>query len=152
MKLSSLRFILAAASSFVVMQVAAYAQITGPIDADIPFAFTAGNTTFPSGRYVIKPLDDAGQALVQITSNDGRHSAWLPVLPSVDATEPARTELVFNKYGDSEFLSQIFEGGNKNGLEVRNSIPEQRLQKKGQHPVKHRHPAHSRGMKPAKRK
>lgn len=153
MKLHGLWLMLAAASTFfVVTQVAANAQIIGTIDADIPFAFTAGNTTFPPGRYVIEAPDDADMMAVQLTSTDGRYSVYLPVVPSESTTEPSQTELVFNKYGTSEFLHQIFESGNRNGLQVENSIREKRLQMKGMHPMRHVHPAHSRGMRPAKRK
>jgi len=39
------------------------AQIVGPIEADIQFPFYAGDTKFPPGKYIIKPLDNSDLTL-----------------------------------------------------------------------------------------
>ena len=51
------------------------AQIIGDLEADIPFQFHAGNAKLPAGRYTIHRLDDSDEAVLEITSADGRVSA-----------------------------------------------------------------------------
>jgi hypothetical protein len=86
-----------------------YAQQTS-LKGDIPFAFQVGNTTMPAGEYVIQRglVDDGSLQLIRRT--DSSASAIAPTIP-VDAkggeSEPV---LVFHKYGNSYFLSEIWTG------------------------------------------
>ena len=60
------------------------------------------------------------------------------VRESIARTAPAHTELVFNRYGNKEFLRKIYEAGNKTGVTVsETSKEEQELQQQGQKPVEH---------------
>jgi hypothetical protein len=104
----------------------AQAQIVGPIEVDIQFPFYAGDTKFPPGTYIIKPLDTSDLTLMEITTPDGRHSALFQVRDAQASTSPPKTELIFNKYGDNYFLSKVFDQGNKLG----SALEESRYQKK----------------------
>jgi hypothetical protein len=102
------------------------AQIIGPIEADIQFPFYAGDTKFPPGKYIIKPLDNSDLTLIEISTPDGRNSALFQVREAQASTSPPKTELIFNKYGNNYFLSKLFDEGNKLG----SALEESRYQKK----------------------
>jgi hypothetical protein len=73
---------------------------------DIPFAFVAGGVHLPAGQYhVYHPGDPY---LVVLERDDGRARAMAYVHPSATDDGQASTKLVFNKYGDQYFLSQVW--------------------------------------------
>lgn len=73
---------------------------------DIPFAFVAGGVHLPAGPYrVYHPGDPY---LVVIEKEDGRARAMAYVHPSATGADKSSTKLVFNKYGDEYFLSQVW--------------------------------------------
>lgn len=60
------------------------------------------------------------------------------VRAAIDNHTPAHSELVFRKYGNTEFVSKIFEGGSKTGAEVTETNREEaRLVKHMQLPTEH---------------
>jgi hypothetical protein len=74
--------------------------------ADIPFAFIVSGVHLPAGQYhVYHPGDPY---LVVIEKDDGRARAMAYVHPSATNTGESSTKLVFNKYGDQYFLSQVW--------------------------------------------
>jgi hypothetical protein len=105
----------------------AQAQIIGDMEADIPFQFHAGNTKFPAGKYIIHLLDNSDQAVMEIRSADGTSSTLFDVRPAVANAEPAKSELIFNKYGDRYFLTKLFEEGVADGSDVLESRYEKRV-------------------------
>lgn len=98
------------------MSAAASAQ-TVHLKANVPFNFIAGHTRFPAGQYellstgngdsvlVIRSLDSKPQALVLSNSCESR-------CPS------AGTKLVFHRYGQRYFLSQVWMKGDNIGHQV----------------------------------
>jgi len=73
---------------------------------EIPFAFIAGGVHLPAGHYhVYHPGDPY---VVVIERDDGRARAMAYVHPSIIDTSESSTKLVFNKYGDQYFLSQVW--------------------------------------------
>ncbi len=73
---------------------------------DIPFAFMVGTTHLPAGNYhVYHPGDPY---LIVIERDDGRARAMAYVHPADTAIDESSTKLVFNKYGDQYFLSQVW--------------------------------------------
>src|SRR6266404_9572065 len=105
----------------------ARAQIIGDLDADIPFQFHAGNAKFPAGKYRIHVLEDADLTVMEIASADGSTSALFQVQESDANSAPAKSELIFNKYGNRYFLAKLFDEGNPNGSEVVKSHYETRM-------------------------
>jgi len=73
---------------------------------DIPFAFSAGGTHLPAGHYYVSHPGDP--YLLLIEKDDGRARAMVYVHPSATKTDESATKLVFNKYGDQYFLSQVW--------------------------------------------
>jgi hypothetical protein len=75
--------------------------------ATVPFDFTVGQTQMPAGTYEISPLSHSA---IVIRGNKTAKS----VLSLFNSEEPKRADntakLVFHKYGDRYFLSQVFRG------------------------------------------
>jgi hypothetical protein len=119
----------------------AQAGIGETIEADIPFAFHAGDARFPAGKYVVEPLGQ-DQNVMEIRSLDGDQAAAFMVRSTQAETNPMQTELVFNKYGDQYYLSKLFDEGSLDGAVLTESHYE-KLMKKGRGKAEtHRVPGH----------
>lgn len=114
------------------------AQITNEIEANISHSFIVGNTTLPPGQYDFRLISDSDLSTMTVTSADGKHSIEFLVREAQADHIPQHSELIFNRYGQKEFLSKIFEQGTRLGSAIA-EVPrdELRLQKKGQHPAEH---------------
>jgi hypothetical protein len=123
----------------------AHAQIVGDLEVNVPFQFHAGNAKLPPGKYVIHKLDDSNLTLMEITSADGSTSALFEVQAAEANSAPAKSELIFNKYGDRYFLAKLFDEGNPSGSQ----LPESRYEKTVSQTVDEAQthvPAHHRGQ------
>lgn len=92
---------------FVVLAIAsAQAQTPSRAEVNIPFDFSAGKASLKAGVYTVKHA--RGNALI-IRSSDGKSTALLnaPLTLGSRDSQPGQ-RLVFNKYGDQYFLSQIW--------------------------------------------
>ncbi len=127
--------------------VAADAQIASDVtlEADIPQPFVVEKTTLPAGKYTIRAADDYGDPNVLVIRSANGHSA---VVFEAEGTQPRRvpgkSELVFDKVGDTYFLSQIFVEGENTGSLVPKSRMERKLEGKGLNSEKHSVAAHKR--------
>ena len=72
---------------------------------DIAFAFSAGGVHLPAGQYHIFHTGDPYFVLIE--KDDGRARTLVYVQPSATNSSES-TKLVFNKYGDQYFLSQVW--------------------------------------------
>jgi hypothetical protein len=74
--------------------------------ATVPFDFTVGQTRMPAGTYEISPLSHA------ILIRDSKTAK--SILSLFNSEEPSRGDstpkLVFHRYGDKYFLSQVSRG------------------------------------------
>jgi hypothetical protein len=113
------------------------AQIIGNIEANIPFQFHVGNKTLPAGEYIIHQLEGSDLTVMQINSADGKQSALFDVESAEAKSAPEKTELIFNKYGDRYFLSEIFDEGNVDGSKLIASRDERQASKEGGADVAH---------------
>jgi hypothetical protein len=98
--------------------ISAHGQIIGQLEANIPFTFHAGGAKLPPGKYVIHVLDNTDLRFMEIESADGRTAALFEVREAQNSTEPKKSELVFNHYGNRYFLSKLFDDGDKVGSAV----------------------------------
>ncbi len=105
--------------------VAVYANPARPLTANIPFDFSVGNKTLPAGVYTVAPLTTPG--VLRIRREDGRAG----VLTQTRGVEAGRgqdqTKLVFRRYGDQYFLTQVWTAGDSNGRELGQSRTERDL-------------------------
>jgi hypothetical protein len=105
----------------------AHAQIVGDLEVDIPFQFHAGNAKLPAGKYRIRMLDNSDLTVMEISSADDSTSALFQVQEVEVSSQPAKSELIFNKYGDRYFLARLFDEGNPSGSQVVESKYEKRI-------------------------
>lgn len=73
----------------------------------IPFAFSVSDETLPPGDYRLHPLSDADRHVLEVRSADGRHAAVVFSEDAPAASRTAKPELVFDRYGQMEFLHAI---------------------------------------------
>lgn len=115
-----------------------HAQITGNIYATMHHSFIVGNATLPPGKYVFRMMPDSQLQVMIVRNTQNETAAEFLVRRAIDSHVPKHTELVFNKYGDKEFLLDIYQTGEKVGVTVLEpSREESRLQKQGQNPTEH---------------
>jgi hypothetical protein len=105
----------------------AQAQITGTLEADIPFQFHVGNTKLPAGKYTIRVVDNSDLSVMEISSADGSTSALFDVRNAQAKSTPGKSELIFNKYGQRYFLARLFDEFNPDGSAVVKSGYEKRI-------------------------
>lgn len=73
----------------------------------VPFDFVAGSVHLSAGEYL---AFHATPTMIQLVSQDGRASAWIPVKASPAVPSGSTNQIVFNKYGETYFLSQVRTG------------------------------------------
>jgi len=102
---------------------------------DIPFAFVAGNATLPAGEYRVQKLDE-NSAVLLIHCWDASASA-LVITNAAQAKEPqAESKLVFNRYGNRYFLSQVWTAGSIRGRQLPISPREKEMPQLAQNETK----------------
>lgn len=96
---------------------------------NVPFEFSVGERTMPAGEYVITLLGrDSNLPAVLIKSGDGRAAQILQMTPVEAKRLRESATLVFNRYGSSHFLAQIWTPSERAGLKVRRSPAERKME------------------------
>jgi hypothetical protein len=114
------------------------AQINGEIRAHIDHSFVIDNTTLPPGEYIFRMMPDTELSEMIASSEDGKTAVAFLVGEAIDNHTPMHSELVFRRYGNTEFLDKVFEGGTKLGAAVTETGREEsRFVRQGQHPIEH---------------
>jgi hypothetical protein len=96
-------------SAIALLSFASLATCTGAIgqehalQANIPFAFTVGDTWMPAGEYTITSLS---QGILMLRSADSTKSASIVSLQG-HSESPSGSELVFDRYGNQYFLRHV---------------------------------------------
>ncbi len=107
--------------SFLVMLAAVAVQADPPreVRADIPFDFIVGNKTYPAGSYAVEYTQPQGAFLIHIAEDESRRTLlWSNTVPA-QSIEDHSPKLIFNRYGDEYFLTQVWGGGDIDGRELR---------------------------------
>ena len=76
---------------------------------DIPFAFSVQDYSLPAGEYLV--LTVTPERSICIESMDGKHSAIVHDLPNYTSEPSPNSRLVFRRYGDEYFLTQVWTVG-----------------------------------------
>ena len=128
MKKQSLRIVVLFSFLAILAVSSVRAQTGREMTASIPFTFVVGNKTFPAGEYNVTRVNpQSDKAALAIRSTDGR-VAQIVLATSIQsgkAQESAR--LVFTRYEDQYFLSQVWTPADQMGLELRKSRSERTL-------------------------
>jgi hypothetical protein len=72
----------------------------------IPFSFSADNHTLPAGQYFVKTVTPERQ--IALVSADGKHATVINDLPNYANSRSENSRLVFHRYGDEYFLTQVW--------------------------------------------
>lgn len=107
---------------------AAAGQRNGAIlKADIPFPFVVADRTLPAGRYALSTL---GDQILRIA--DSRQEGTFVLTYKVRGNGPQKSkELVFNRYHDRYFLTQVWGPINGIGRQLHKCHAEVELEGKG---------------------
>lgn len=101
---------------FVVALLAArvlFAQSTQPIKFTAPFPFTIGDQVLPAGDYTVSVPASTG--VLTLISSNGKHSAFVNAV-SLEKLDPeTKFRLVFHRYGDQYYVSEIWAPGFRTG-------------------------------------
>jgi hypothetical protein len=97
-----------------------YAQ-EGRIKVNIPFAFNVGAQRFPSGQYSLTPLL---QHTFQLRNQWGEFVTGFAANSVQASKSTAAPTLVFNRYQQRYFLSQIWPAGETTGQQLLRSSSE----------------------------
>ena|ERR1700758_2008845 len=105
----------------------AEAQVTGSLEADIPFQFHVGSVKLPAGKYTIRVVGISDPNLMEISSADSSTSALFEVRDARADSTPGKSELIFYKYGHRYFLERLFDESTASGSTVIKSGYEKRV-------------------------
>jgi hypothetical protein len=93
------------------------AQIDTSVDFTTSFPFYAGNTKLPAGNYrVTQP--DMGAEILRIQNIDKPLSTFVDFTPTDSLQPHSRSSVSFEKYGDTNYLNQVWIAGQTYGIEA----------------------------------
>jgi hypothetical protein len=110
---------------FLLPAVSAQAQM---LKVTVPFDFSAGSATLPSGDYIVsKP--NTSQGVLQIRNDDNGASAFVMTQSTRSNRRDGNGKLVFNRYGNHYFLSQVWAPSTETGHRLNPSKAEREIAK-----------------------
>lgn len=125
-------FSIIAIGSVLALLVAATAQAQLPgtsIRASIPFDFIVRGRTLPPGRYEITRVNDDPVELMIRNVDHRRNEAMFSTEPAYLDKSTSKNVLVFHRYGDSYFLSEVVTAGEQTGRELEPTHMERQLRR-----------------------
>ena len=88
---------------------ALHAQSSQKVVADVPFDFHGGSVALAAGAYMIQPASDSSSSVLRIANRDHARINSMAMSQSWKR-DTGRPRLVFSRYGDEYFLSEICNG------------------------------------------
>ena len=108
----------------------AQAQNAGNMSVSIPFDFAVAGKTLPAGDYNVRRSIEGNRELTAIRNQDKTEAVYLPQTHPLQTNEvQSQSKLVFNKYGNQYFLSQVWISGRTVGQELSRTAKERDLQR-----------------------
>lgn len=113
--------------AFTLMASFSFAGSGAAMRITVPFDFYAGNQQLPAGDYTFEMASGITQtgSLVTVRTREGVGICMLVTQPGNDAIN---SKLLFNKYGNSHFLSSVSIQGFKAGVKMQKLERELRAQ------------------------
>ena len=103
------------------------------LTANIPFDFSVADKKLPAGKYWINRSKlSTGDLIIQIKSTNGHENISRLTIPVITVNATKDASLVFHRYGDEYFLSEIWPAGGVTGRELPKSRAERELARKAQ--------------------
>jgi len=94
-----------------------WAQGSQNLVVEVPFGFHAGPSMLPAGEYTV--YTDSGTGLVRMRSADSKSSAIIQTNAVQSRAMSDVGKLIFHRYGDEYFLSQVWKPGSDTGRQLR---------------------------------
>ena len=94
--------------------------------ADIPFSFVVAGETMPAGEYRV--TQGLGNGLI-IQSADSTHSAMRLTNTIQPESDHNQAKLVFRRYGERYFLSEVWNGFDESGRQLLRSKEEKAIER-----------------------
>ena len=101
---------------------------TSSMHANVPFSFTVGDKTVPAGSYTIGALGRTPEMLL-LQATDGSSPMIVGSNSVRNLNGANKTKLVFNRYNDHYFLSEIWVQGATSGRQIPKTSQEKELAK-----------------------
>ena len=99
------------------------------VKVNIPFTFTAGDQTLPAGEYVLSTVQP--ERTIRI-AGVGTAASTIQTVSSSYALRPSQnSRLVFERYGDSYFLKEVWNAGSDQAHLLSRSKREAEMAKSG---------------------
>jgi hypothetical protein len=114
------------AAALALLGITAASAQTVNVKAKVPFSFTVNRATLPAGEYSLKSMDEQGTAIAIRDLNS--KTTNLVISSSCRSLNSAsQTKLVFHRYGNRYFLSQIWTAGDEAGRALPPSAGEKEI-------------------------
>ncbi len=119
-------FVTATLFVFSLIVAAQVVRADDPMLVNIPFSFVAGDVTLPAGEYRVQKLD-GNSAVLLIRCSDASTAAM--VLSNTAQAKDIQTQskLVFKRYDNRYFLSQVWTAGSIRGRQLLKSRAEKEI-------------------------
>lgn len=120
-------FMLVGAVAFMTAVVPAHGQSSITVSATVPFEFKVGDKALPAGDYTVRTMSGTGSALA--ISNQDTHKAAIRLTNTVQAAKASnKAKLVFHRYGQTYFLSEVWSGHENTGRQLVKSKQERAME------------------------
>ena len=93
-------------------------QAQSRLMADVPFSFVLGDKSLAAGNYEI---ESRSEQVALLRNMDTSVAHFLIKAQHVQSRHWERPKLVFNRYGNEYFLSQIWDGSSDTGIQLAQS-------------------------------
>jgi len=118
---------LIAGVAMMVALVSAHAQSSTSVVANVPFEFTVGGKSLKPGEYSVRAFTANGDTL--LISNQMSNDGALRLSQTIEAREiPKQAKLVFHRYGQRYFLSEVWSTGERMGRRLQKSSEERAIE------------------------
>ena len=135
MRLKSMLALATLVLGLAALSMPARAQITTNLKFRVSHPWILMNKAMPAGTYSFEMSRGTQQQQMIVTNLNTKGRAVFAVEQDSHTYPPHHSELVFNRIGQKEFLSRIYQSGARYGVAVGPSKEEARLEKQGQKPV-----------------
>jgi hypothetical protein len=115
MRKQALRTISVLSLLFLLTVASAHAQSAKSIVVTIPFDFNVAGKMLPAGEYIVRRATQNTSEGWQISLKDGRAGAFVLTMSIQAGAVNENSRLVFNRYDDQYFLSQVWTSGDSDG-------------------------------------
>ena len=98
---------------------------SGHLRAQIPFGFYVGESLLPAGEYELQVLENG---VVRVFNQDNYASVMFNTVRSANpARQSGRAQVIFNRYGDDYFLSEMWWSDQRDAFKPLTSTRERHL-------------------------